>query len=231
MAVTSTMRTQITQLYVALFGRAPEADGFAYWVGMLESGKTFAQVAQSMYDAPAAKAVYPAFLLNAEIITKFYTNVLGRQPDQAGLDYWTAQLNTKTKGQVIADMITAVTTYAGTDAAALDSKGFFNAKVDAGLTYVLAGGNDPANKVIDAIMPQGPLVDAVTAAAAATAAAATAATAATAAAATAAAAVDTTAAAAAAAKTKADATDATALKATSDTAATAAADCCYYSCC
>jgi hypothetical protein len=43
MAITSAMRTQVTQLYVSLFGRAPEADGLSYWVSLLDGGSTFAQ--------------------------------------------------------------------------------------------------------------------------------------------------------------------------------------------
>ncbi|MFZ6802163.1 DUF4214 domain-containing protein, partial [Undibacterium sp. Di24W] len=42
MAITAAMRTQITELYVSLFGRAPERDGLAFWVGKLDAGATYA---------------------------------------------------------------------------------------------------------------------------------------------------------------------------------------------
>jgi serralysin len=43
---------------------------------------------------------------NAEFLTKVYTNVLGRTPDQGGYDWWLNQLNTnpeKTRQKVLAD--------------------------------------------------------------------------------------------------------------------------------
>ena len=148
MAITTTMRTQVTQLYVSLFGRAPEGEGLGYWVGQLDAGKTFAQVAQSMYDVTAARAYYPSFYTNQEIVGQFYKNVLGRTADDAGLAYWTAQMNTKTKGQVVADMIVAVTSYTGTDAAALASQSLFNNKVAVGQYYGENGGTDTTNKIL-----------------------------------------------------------------------------------
>ena len=40
MAVTPQMRTQVAQLYVSLFGRAPEAEGLSYWAQQLDAGKS-----------------------------------------------------------------------------------------------------------------------------------------------------------------------------------------------
>ena len=148
MAITTTMRTQVAQLYVSLFGRAPESAGLGYWVGQLDAGRTFAQVAQDMYNVDAARAYYPSFYTNQEIVGQFYKNVLGRTADDAGLAYWTAQMNTKTKGQVVADMVVAVTSYTGTDAAALASQSLFNNKVAVGQYYGENGGTDTANKIL-----------------------------------------------------------------------------------
>ena len=77
MAVTTQMRTQITQLYVSLFGRAPESDGLGYWVNQLDSGVSLKAIAQSMYSVEAARVMYPLYLTNDEIVAKFYMNVLG----------------------------------------------------------------------------------------------------------------------------------------------------------
>jgi hypothetical protein len=144
MAITTQMRTDVANLYVALFGRAPERDGLGYWVQQLDAGKTVAQVAQEMYNTTPARTTYPDFLTNEEIIKKFYTNVLGRTADADGLAYWTAKLNAgATKGSVISEMITAVTAYTGTDTAAVDSKSLFTNKVTVGLYYAVdLGGND-----------------------------------------------------------------------------------------
>lgn len=149
MAITVAMREQVTQLYVSLFARAPEADGLGHWVKDLDNGSTFAQVAQRMFAVDAARALYPSFLTNDEIITKFYTNVIGRKPDAEGLAHWTKNLNDgKSPGAVIADMITATVTYAGNNAEALQAKALFNNKVAVGLYYAVEkGGNNVAQAV------------------------------------------------------------------------------------
>jgi len=140
------MRTDVAGLYAALFGRAPEADGLGYWVDQLANGgRTMAQVAQSMYDTAPARVTYPLYLTNQEIVTKFYQNVLGTT-DTDGIAYWTGKLNAgESKGQLITELMTAVTSYTGTDAAALARTATFNNKVAVGLYYaVTLNGNDVA---------------------------------------------------------------------------------------
>lgn len=132
-AITAAMRTSVTQLYTALFGRAPEADGLGYWVNAMAGGKSMQTIAGEMYATTDARVQYPLFLTNSEIVTTFYTNTLGRAPDQAGLDYWTAALNNKSVGVVISEMITAVTSWSDTtDAAAISSQQLFNNKIAVG---------------------------------------------------------------------------------------------------
>lgn len=144
MAITAAMRTQVTQLYVSMFGRAPEFDGLGYWVNQLNAGKSFAQVAQDMFNVTPSRAYYPSFLTNEEIIARFYTNVLGRTADAEGAAYWAAKLNAgQTPGQVITDMIASVANYAGSDEAALASQKLFADKVELGLYYAIdLAGND-----------------------------------------------------------------------------------------
>ncbi len=144
MAITTAMRTQVTQLYVALFGRAPEADGLGFWVQKMGNGETFAAIAQQMFQVDAARTYYPSFLTNEEIVSKFYVNVLGRSADSEGLAFWTAKLNSKgaTPGSVLGEMITAVANYTGTDPEGVQSTLLFNNKVVIGEFYaVTMGGN------------------------------------------------------------------------------------------
>jgi hypothetical protein len=134
--VTVDMRTQVGQLYVAMFGRAPDSLGLSYWTQQIAGGKTFAQVAQDMFNVDPARTYYPLSATFGENIARFYNFVLGRPADQGGLDYWTAQLTAgKTYGEVFSNIITAVSLYNGTDQAALDSKALFTNKVTVGLHY------------------------------------------------------------------------------------------------
>jgi hypothetical protein len=166
MAITTAMRTEVTQLYVSLFGRAPEAAGMAYWVNQLDRGVSVYQVAQDMYNVDAARAYYPMFLTNQEIVGRFYQNVLGRTADAEGLAYWTAQLDGgKTQGQVIVDMVNAVVNYSGTNEAALTSKALFNNKVEVGNYYAVdVQGSDVNNTVLASVTADAATVTAAKAA-------------------------------------------------------------------
>jgi Domain of unknown function (DUF4214) len=132
MAITVEMRTQVSQLYVALFGRAPDGEGLGYWVNELNNGKSFAQIADAMYATSPARATYPTFFTNAEIVTAFYTNVLGKVPDDEGKGYWAGKLaeTGATPGKVIADMIWSVV-----NSAASDAQSLFNNKVTVAQYY------------------------------------------------------------------------------------------------
>ena len=85
MAITTQMRTDVSQLYVALFGRAPDGEGLGYWVSQLDAGKSIVDIANAMYGTAPARTYYPSYLTNQEIVGNFYTNVLGRTADAEGL--------------------------------------------------------------------------------------------------------------------------------------------------
>lgn len=137
MAVTTQQRAQVSQLYVSMFGRAPDGEGLGFWVNKMAAGATMAQVSDQMYATAPARSFYPDFLTNQEIIGRFYTNVLGRTADTEGLNYWTAKLNAAgaTPGSVIEQMIGIVAGYTGTDAAGLESQKLFNNKAAVALHY------------------------------------------------------------------------------------------------
>lgn len=145
MAVTVEMREQVTQLYVALFDRAPDAEGLGYWVQQLAAGATVTDVANAMYGTEPARATYPLFLTNGEIVENFYVNVLGREPDAEGLAYWTAQLNDSTPGAVIAQMIDVVANYDGEDEAGLESAALFANKVEVAQYFAIKVGSIPGS--------------------------------------------------------------------------------------
>jgi hypothetical protein len=156
-------QTKVAQLYAALFGRAPEREGMTYWTQQIQT-KTFAQVAQEMYNTDPARVYYPYTLTNEQIISRFYANVLGRQADAGGLAYWTAELNSgMTPGQVVTNMLTAVANYSGADPMGLMSQRLLSNKVTIGLYYAvdLAGNNVSISKLaFDRITDAPELVDA-----------------------------------------------------------------------
>ncbi|WP_440998032.1 DUF4214 domain-containing protein [Arhodomonas sp. SL1] len=61
MAVT---RTQATELYVALFGRAPDTQGLGFWMGKVNDGhiEDVQTLGQKMFDTDAAREMFPSVL-------------------------------------------------------------------------------------------------------------------------------------------------------------------------
>jgi hypothetical protein len=71
----------------------------------MDGGASLKSVAQGFVSSPEFKAVYGASPTNAQIITKFYENVLNRAPEPGGYNYWLGILNS---GQgTIADVLAA----------------------------------------------------------------------------------------------------------------------------
>lgn len=79
-------QTQVTELYVATFNRAPNSAGLYYW---LNSGFTIEQVALSFFDQSETQLLYPAENTDAQFVTSIYQNLFNRGPGAAGLAYWT----------------------------------------------------------------------------------------------------------------------------------------------
>ncbi len=131
------VKSEVAQLYVAMFGRAPDAEGLNYWAGLRDSGKSIVQVADMMFGTTPARAYFPAGLSNQQIVASFYENVLGRTADAGGLAYWTGKFGAvgATPGSVIAEMIGVIANYGGTDPAGLKSAALFNNRAAAAQYY------------------------------------------------------------------------------------------------
>ncbi|NML62486.1 DUF4214 domain-containing protein [Massilia sp. RP-1-19] len=76
------------RLYQAAFDRKPDLDGLGYWIHALDDGMSLADIASAFIGAPEFQAMYGQAPTNAAALTKFYQNVLNREPEKAGFDYW-----------------------------------------------------------------------------------------------------------------------------------------------
>ena len=85
--------TNLVELYIASFNRAPDAMGLNYWGSRLYDGMSLEQIAKSFFVQKEAVAAYPAGQATATFVTTVYNNVLSRGPDQSGLDYWVKQID------------------------------------------------------------------------------------------------------------------------------------------
>jgi Carboxypeptidase regulatory-like domain/Domain of unknown function (DUF4214) len=105
---TNLTQTQVSQLYVSIFGRTSEGEGNSYW----QSNQTDMTIAaNTMLDTDPAKTYFGSTLNDNQAFIEFiYLNTLGKTyaEDSAGVDYWVNQLAAgKSKGEVIATMISA----------------------------------------------------------------------------------------------------------------------------
>lgn len=84
---------QAYRLYTAALGRAPDAAGLGYWIGVLDGGAGLHAVASEFVSSAEFAKLVGADADNATFLTKLYNNILHRAPDTAGLQYWQGVLD------------------------------------------------------------------------------------------------------------------------------------------
>ena len=84
----------LTQIYNASFKRLPDPGGLRYWISNFSSGKDDERAVASSFLASAEfKERYAEDVSNESYVNTLYINVLGRDYDQTGYDYWLSNLN------------------------------------------------------------------------------------------------------------------------------------------
>jgi hypothetical protein len=84
---------QAYRIYQAAFNRTPDEGGLGFWIEQMDNGASLKQVATAFINSAEFKALYGANPTNAQLVTLLYNNVLHRDPDQGGFNYWMNQLN------------------------------------------------------------------------------------------------------------------------------------------
>jgi hypothetical protein len=90
----------VTDLYLHILDRAPDAGGLAYWIGRLGAGDRVASVAVSIYGSPEYYA--EAGSTPAGYVDALYESVLDRAAEPAGRAYWIDRLGAGTSRWVVA---------------------------------------------------------------------------------------------------------------------------------
>lgn len=99
-------KTQVSQLYVAIFNRASDGEGNTYWQ---TAGESMIAVAENLIAHPDAVAYFGDALNNNEAFIKaIYSNTFDREADAEGLAYWLEMLDGgMAKGELVAHMVTS----------------------------------------------------------------------------------------------------------------------------
>lgn len=94
---------QAYRLYAAAFDRVPDLAGLGYWIAQMDKGMSLVDVATGFTANAEFTKLYGAGRSNATFLDKLYRNVLHRDPDQAGVDFWLKAMQAGyTEGQVLA---------------------------------------------------------------------------------------------------------------------------------
>ncbi|GAA5236438.1 DUF4214 domain-containing protein [Verticiella sediminum] len=106
-------REEVAGLFLAYMGRAPEYQAMSYYVGRLQTlaaeqgdgddalDHAYLALSAEIYVSAQANGEIPSEVnsTNNEYVTWIYENVLGRAPDEEGLEYWVTQLDNGTFGR------------------------------------------------------------------------------------------------------------------------------------
>ncbi|MEM6939991.1 MAG: DUF4214 domain-containing protein [Pseudomonadota bacterium] len=83
----------IIELYIAYFNRAPDALGLNFWSTAFADGLSLAAMADLFATQPETVATYPEGTSNTDFANAVYGNVLGREADPDGREFWVMQLD------------------------------------------------------------------------------------------------------------------------------------------
>jgi hypothetical protein len=82
----------VLRLYRAYFTRNPDQSGYDYWLQKYLAGTPLTSISEAFTGSPEFQSTYYG-LDNHGFVQRVYQNVLGRDPDQAGWNYWTQTLD------------------------------------------------------------------------------------------------------------------------------------------
>jgi len=108
---------QAYRVYKAAFNREPDQGGLGYWIAQMDSGMNMVEVAARFIDSNEFRAMYGTSPTDEQYLTKVYQNVLGRNPETTGYNWWLNEIRTnpdKTRAKVLADFSESLENKAGT---------------------------------------------------------------------------------------------------------------------
>jgi len=83
---------QVYRLYQAVFGRTPDKQGLGFWMNAMDKGTSLEAVADEFAKSNEFRTIYGSAPSSEAVVTRLYENVLHRQPDQSGFDFWNNHL-------------------------------------------------------------------------------------------------------------------------------------------
>ncbi|MCL3881468.1 DUF4214 domain-containing protein [Marivita sp. GX14005] len=163
----------IIELYIGYFNRAPDAVGLNFWATAYQNGTTLKEMASLFEEQSEFDDRYVDDISTTDFVEQIYFNVLGRNADADGLDFWTGVLDDGAIGRdtFVYELLEGVDADApdGASDAFKDQKeqdeDYLDAKTDLGALYAatlgltdvseaqqaLAGFNGSASSIADSV--------------------------------------------------------------------------------
>jgi Ca2+-binding RTX toxin-like protein len=85
---------QLVEYYIAFFDRAPDAFGLYFWASAISDGMSQHEVVEHFFNQDEVRDLYGDLSDLGNFVTTSYQNVLGREADNTGYDFWTEVLET-----------------------------------------------------------------------------------------------------------------------------------------
>jgi Ca2+-binding RTX toxin-like protein len=83
---------QAYRIYEAVLGRAPDLEGLGYWINDMDNGASLVTVAKGFIESSEFIDKFGADPSNETYINLLYNNILEREPDVEGLNYWLSKM-------------------------------------------------------------------------------------------------------------------------------------------
>jgi len=93
------------RVYQAAFDRLPDAGGVGFWMYALDNGTSLVDIAAGFMASPEFIGMYGANPSTTDFVSKLYQNILHRQGETEGINFWVSVLdqNLATRAAVLAD--------------------------------------------------------------------------------------------------------------------------------
>nr|WP_305089272.1 DUF4214 domain-containing protein [Massilia sp. YIM B04103] len=125
---------QLVQAYLVVLQRAPDPQGLRYYFNaMREHSANQATIANGLLDSAEGGTLYPAGQEPAQFINQLFRKAMGRDASDAEKARYTAQLASKTRGEVVVNIINDVLNSNASDLLSHTSRNLLIDKVNVAL--------------------------------------------------------------------------------------------------
>ncbi|GGK47258.1 DUF4214 domain-containing protein [Salinarimonas ramus] len=95
----------VYRVYQAAFDRTPDNDGLKFWIDRADGGISLVDIAAGFVGSAEFQSIYGVNPTSEQFVARLYQNVLGREGEAGGLEFWTNELRSgsRSQAQVLAD--------------------------------------------------------------------------------------------------------------------------------